>query len=148
MAQKFALAEPATPVLGKRRVIGDAVVQIKAAEPAICEVQMHLFAEPPLRPDAEAIADQQHPDQQLWIDGGAARVTVEICKVGTDAAQVDEPVDGSEQVIPGNMIFKRELVEKRRLRFQPRSHHRHSSHLLAELNQQDGIRSSTRFSTE
>src|SRR6056297_1340178 len=127
MAQKFALAEPAMPVLGKRRVIGDAVVQIKAAEPAICEVQMHLFAEPSLGPDAEAIADQKHPDQQLWIDRGAARVAVEIRKMGAKAAEINKPINRPKQVILRDVILQRELIEQRRLRFLPRSHHRRSS---------------------
>ena len=45
-------------------VIGNPGGQIEAAEPAIREVQMHLFAEPPRKPDTEAIADQEHADQQ------------------------------------------------------------------------------------
>jgi hypothetical protein len=62
---------------------------------------MHLFAQATLRTDAETISDQKHPDQQLGIDGGTAGVAVEICKVGTNAAQIDEPVDRSQQVVPG-----------------------------------------------
>ncbi|SLN60796.1 hypothetical protein PEL8287_03311 [Roseovarius litorisediminis] len=88
---------------------------------------MHLFAEPSLGPDTEAIADQQHADQQFGIDGGAARVAVELRKMRADAAKIDEPVDGAQQVILWDMILKRELVEQRRLRFLPRSHHRRSS---------------------
>ncbi len=113
MPQQLAVAEPAMPVLGKRRVIRDPVAQIEAAEPAIRQVQMHLFAEPPLGPDAEAIADQQHPDQQLGIDGRTARVAVEIRKMGADAAQVDEPINGPQQVILRDMILQRELTEQR-----------------------------------
>ncbi|SLN70253.1 hypothetical protein PEL8287_03903 [Roseovarius litorisediminis] len=88
---------------------------------------MHLFAEPSLGPDAEAIADQQHADQQFGIDGGAARVAVELRKMRADAAKIDEPVDGAQQVILWDMILKRELVEQRRLRFLSWSHHRRSS---------------------
>ncbi len=55
---------------------------------------MNLFAQPPLRPDAKAIADQQHADQQLGIDRGAARVTIEIRQMRTNAAQIDEPING------------------------------------------------------
>ena len=63
---------PRGAVLGERGVIRHPVRQIEAAIPAIGEVQMHLFAEPPLRPNAQAIADQKHADQQLGIDRGAA----------------------------------------------------------------------------
>jgi hypothetical protein len=96
VAEQFAVTEPSVSVLRERRVIRDPVTQVKAAEPAIGEVEMDLLTQPPLRSDPEAIADQQHPDKQLGIDGGTAGVAVEICKMGTDAADVDEPVDGSK----------------------------------------------------
>jgi hypothetical protein len=101
MAQQLAVAKPTVTVFGKRRMIRHPVAQIEAAEPAIRQVQMHLFAQATLRTDAETISDQKHPDQQLGIDGGTAGVAVEICKVGTNAAQIDEPVDRSQQVVPG-----------------------------------------------
>ena len=52
------LTFPKTPVsiLGKGRMIWDAIIEVETAKPAIREVQMHLLAEPPFRPDAEAIA--------------------------------------------------------------------------------------------
>jgi len=59
-------------------------------------------------------------DQQLGIDRGSTRVAVEICQMGTDAPQVDEPGNGSQQVVLREMILKRELVEQRRLRLLPR----------------------------
>jgi len=43
-----------------------------------------------------------------------------------DAAKIDEPVDGAQQMILWDMVLKRELVEQRRLRFLPRPHHRRS----------------------
>jgi hypothetical protein len=36
-------------------------------KPPIRQVQMDLFAEPPLRSDAEAIAHQQHPDEEFRV---------------------------------------------------------------------------------
>jgi len=59
-------------------------------------------------------------DQQLGIDRGSTRVAVEICQMGTDAPQVDESGNGSQQVVLREMILKRELVEQRRLRLLPR----------------------------
>ncbi|GAA6202806.1 hypothetical protein NBRC116599_40320 [Aquicoccus sp. SU-CL01552] len=77
---------------------------------------MHLFAEPSLRPDAEAIADQEHADQQLGVDGWTARVAIEIRQIGADVSQIDEAVDRAQQMILRDVIFQRELVEQRRLR--------------------------------
>jgi hypothetical protein len=43
-------------------------IEAQTAEPAIRQVQVDLFAQPPFRADAEAIAHDQHADQQLRID--------------------------------------------------------------------------------
>lgn len=56
MAEMITLAEPTTrrfaPAVARRfregRVFRDAVRQVETAETAVGEVQMHLFAEPPL----------------------------------------------------------------------------------------------------
>lgn len=55
--RQLTLAEAPVPVLGKCRIVRHAVVQIETADPTIREVQMHLVAQPPLQPDAEAISD-------------------------------------------------------------------------------------------
>lgn len=51
-------------------------------------------------------------------------MAVKLCKMDTDTAEVDEPVNRPEQVILRDMILQRELVEQRRLRLLPLSHHR------------------------
>ena len=84
---------------------------------------MHLFTKSPLGPDAKTIPDQQHPDQQLGIDGRASRVAIEIRQMGADAVQINEPINRPQQVVLGDVILERELVEQCRLRFLPRSHH-------------------------
>jgi len=82
-------------------MIRHAIAQIETAEPPIREVQMHFLAEATLGPDSKAIPDQEHTDQQLGINRWAAGMAVEFCQMGTDAAQIDEPVNGSKQVIRG-----------------------------------------------
>src|SRR5207248_4330526 len=64
-------------VLREGRMIGHLAVEPEPAKPAIRQVEVHLFAQPPLRADAEAIADDQHANQQLWIDRRPADLTVE-----------------------------------------------------------------------
>jgi hypothetical protein len=66
--EHIALAETAVPVLREARVIGNLVLEPKAAEPAIRQVQMHFLAQPALRTDAKAVTDQQHPNHELRID--------------------------------------------------------------------------------
>ena len=56
-------------------------VEAKSAEPAIGEVQMHLLAKSTLGADAEAVADNQHPDHQLGVDRRSPHGAVERCQL-------------------------------------------------------------------
>ena len=76
MPQNIALAEAAVAVDRKARMIRRLAIEPQAAEPAIGQIEMDLFAEPPLGPDAKAVADDQHPDQQFRIDRGTAEMAV------------------------------------------------------------------------
>ena len=59
------------------RVVGNLVVEIEAAEPAISEVQLDLLAQLPLEANAVAVTDDEHSDHQLGIDRRPADLTVE-----------------------------------------------------------------------
>ena len=72
-------------------MIRHAVGQIETTEPAIRQVQMNLLAQSPFRSDAEAIPYQQHPDQQIRIDGWATGVAVKVREMGADTAQINKP---------------------------------------------------------
>ena len=48
MTQRIALAKAAMPVLGKGRVIRNLAVEAEPTEPAIRQIEMDLFAKPPL----------------------------------------------------------------------------------------------------
>ena len=141
LAQQIAVAEAAVPVLGEGRVVGHIAFQPEPAEPAIGEVQMHLLAQPPLGPDADAVADDQHPDHQLGIDRGPTGRAVERPQMLANARQVDEPVDRAQQMIRRNMPLQVEAVEQRLLRHRPLAHHptvsaclrRHRINTLAPL---------------
>ena len=122
-AQEVAVAEAAVTVLGEGGVVRHVTVQAEPAEPAVGEVEVDLLAQPPLRPDAQAVAHQQHADQQLWIDRRTADRAVEAGQVRPDALQVDEAVDGTEQVVLRNMPLQAELVEESALICPPLAHH-------------------------
>jgi hypothetical protein len=93
-------------VLREGRVIRHLALQAQAAEPAIGQVQMHFLAEPALRANAEAIADEQHPDHQLRVDRRTSDLAVEGPQVSAHAGQVDEPIDRTQQVIGRNVPFE------------------------------------------
>jgi hypothetical protein len=48
MTQEIALAKAAVPVLRERRVIGNLAVKSEPTEPATHQIEMNLFAKPPL----------------------------------------------------------------------------------------------------
>src|SRR6516164_1165198 len=54
--------------LGKGRVVRHVAVETKTAEPPIGQVQVDFLAQPPFRANAEAVAHDQHADQQLGIN--------------------------------------------------------------------------------
>ena len=56
---------------------------------------MNLLAEPSLGSDAEAIAHQEHPGQQLGIDGRATSMAIEVCEMSANAVQIDKPINRS-----------------------------------------------------
>ena len=99
-------------------------VEAKPAEPAIGEVEMHFLAEPPLRADAEAITNNQHPDHQFGIDRRPPNRAVEGSEVSSHLRQVDEAIDRSQEMITWHMPLEREVVEQLALLDALRSHHR------------------------
>jgi hypothetical protein len=84
---------------------------------------MHFLAKLPLRADAEAIPDYQHPDQQRRIDRRTARVAVVRCEVLMQLAQIKEMINASEQMVGGNVGVEIEAIEQRGLRNFLASHH-------------------------
>lgn len=147
-AQKATLPEPTVAVLGKRRMIRDAVTKVQAAEPAIGQVQMNLFAQAAFRPDAGAIAHKQHPDHQFGINGRATSVAVKLGKMRTNTTQVNEPINRTQQVVLGNVIFQRKLIKQCCLRLLPWPQHRKSPCAIHRLNQLSVLRSRNSFSTQ
>src|SRR5262245_39578156 len=91
MAEGIAFPKAAVPIDRERRVIRHLVVEIEAAEPAIGKVKLNLLAQPALRPDAVAIADDQHPDHKLGVD---RRTTDTRCR-SAPASREGQPVSAS-----------------------------------------------------
>ena len=58
-------------------------------KPAVGQIEVDLFAQPPLGSDAEAIADDQHPDHQLGIDRWPTKVAVERGQFTPQVAKFD-----------------------------------------------------------
>src|SRR5437762_13312105 len=104
-------------------------------EPSVSQIEVHFFTEPPLRADAEAIADNQYADHQLGIDRRPAHAAVKRRQLPSQVAKFDEPINRPQQMIRWNMPIERELIEQRSLFNLPVSHHDLQSCLAQRLNQ-------------
>src|SRR5579859_2431857 len=76
MTQDLALTKAAKPIHRKGRMVWHLVVKVELAEPTVSQMQRHFLAQPALMTDAVTVADQKHPNHQLWIDRGAANFAV------------------------------------------------------------------------
>ena len=85
---------------------------------------MHFFAQSMLGTNAEAVADNQHPDDQCRVDRRRTRVAVVRSKVLVQFAQIEELVDPAQQVVGWNVVFQVERAEPRRLPGLLTTHHR------------------------
>ena len=85
---------------------------------------MHFLAQPTLGADTKAVADDQHANQQGWIDRRATGVAVVRREVLMQFAQIQEPVDATEQMVRWNVIFQIEGIEQWCLPGTLTSHHR------------------------
>jgi len=123
IAQQIAVAETAVPIFRESRMVRHRAVEPEPAEPAVGEVQVDLLAQPPVRADAEAVADDQHPDQQLRIDRRPTHLAVERRPFAPHPVEFDKPVDRAQQMLRRHMPFERKLVEQRVLADLPLPHH-------------------------
>jgi len=112
------------PVLRKRRVIRDRIFQAPSAKPTIRKVEVHFFAQPTLRANPEAVAHDQHADQQYRVNRRTARVAVVRGQMRMQFAQIEKLIDTTKQMICGNVIVKIEGVEQGGLCSLLTSHHR------------------------
>src|SRR6202158_6183134 len=76
LTEQVAIAEPAVTIDRERRVIGHIVVEVEPAEPSVGQMQFDFLAQLPLKTDAVAVADDQHPDHQFGIDRGPANLAI------------------------------------------------------------------------
>lgn len=84
---------------------------------------MDFVAESTLGADAEALAEEQHPDHELRIDRGPAHLAVEWAQMRADFGEIEEPIDGPHPMIGRDVLLQAELVKQRLLQHRPLAHH-------------------------
>ena len=67
--------------------------------------------------------NDQHPDHEFGVNGGAARMAVVLCQVSVEFTQIQTAIDGSKKVGRRNDVFKVEGVEQPLLSARLMTHH-------------------------
>src|SRR5882724_3024337 len=98
LAQDCGIAEATMPVLGESRVVWHLAVEAEPTEPAVGEVQVHLFAQPPFGTNAKTVANQQHPHEQLGIDRRPSGRAIQWRHMAPDVGSTKRSIDLSKWV--------------------------------------------------
>src|SRR5271169_6564583 len=122
LLKQIRLLEASVPVLGKRRVMGNLLVEAQAGEPAPSPVHAQLLHQLPLAADAVQVPQQQNPQQHFRINRGSPGVAVGVVQLFVDEVETDVTIDEAQQMVFGDLIFNAEVV-KQRLRAGVLTHH-------------------------
>lgn len=123
-AKRVAVAEALVAGAREGRMIGDAVFEREAAEPAIGKVHQHFAAMRAFRADREHAAENEHAQDQHRIDRRAAGVGVVGSEIASNPRQIEHAIDGANLMIGGHRRIEIESVEQLPLiAFEP-PHHR------------------------
>ena len=106
LAEQIAVTKTPMAILREGRVIWDFVFQTQPAEPAIGQVQVHLFAQSTLGTNAIAVADDQHAHHQFRINLGAPDRAIEVRQVGARVTEIQALVDAAQEVFGRDVIFQ------------------------------------------
>src|SRR6516165_8492366 len=89
-------------------------------------MKLDLLAQPSLRADAIAVADEEHSDHELGVDRRSSNLAVEgfqlLVQIGEHRR--DKHVHAPQQMVRRNAILEAELVEQLPLIPLPPPHHR------------------------
>src|SRR5581483_9301725 len=112
------------PGAAERRMVGYPILDAELAKPPICQIDLHLRAQPPLRADRKHIANYQHPDHQHRIDRRPTSVRVVSRKLLVHPIKIENAVDLSNQMIGRYRLVEIERVEELTLPALSPPHHR------------------------
>src|SRR5262249_61479774 len=105
-------------------MVGYLILDAKAAEPPVRQVDLNLTTEQPLRANAKNVADDEHPDHQQRVNRRAAERRVVRRKPTADPGQIKHTSDPAHLVIVRYHLVEPELVEELFLLVLQPPHHR------------------------
>src|SRR5271170_3540255 len=87
------------PGTAEHRMVGYPVLDAELAKPPVCQIDLHLGAQPPLRADRKDVSHNQHPDHQYRIDRRPTCVRVVGRKLLVHPIKIENAVDLPDQMI-------------------------------------------------
>src|SRR3984957_6141106 len=102
-------------------------------KPAVRQIEVDLVAQPPFGANAEAVADNEHPDHQLRIDRRATHLTIKRLQRLAEVIEGEMSVNAPEHVIDRDVFLKAEIIE------QPRRRSLKAHHRVSPANQRDSM---------
>src|ERR1700741_4156980 len=105
-------------------MVGYLILDAELAKPPICQIDLNLGAQPPLRADCEHVANYQHPDHQHRVDRRPTRVRVVSRKLLVHPIKSEKAVDLPNQMIGRHRRVEIERVEELTLSALSPPHHR------------------------
>src|SRR5258707_10125350 len=112
VAEHPAVTEPLVPGTRERRMIRNLVLDAQAAEPAVCQVNVHLAAEHPLRADGENVPNDEHPDHEHRVNRRSAKRRIVGRELGANPVQIQDSSNIADKMIGRNNLFKAERIEQ------------------------------------
>src|SRR5437667_10170293 len=93
-------------------MIRNAVLNAQAAEPAVCEVDLDLAAQHPLRADRKYVDYDKHPDHELRIDRGPAHLGIIGRALPMHPRQIKDRRNLANEVIVRTNLTKMEEIHQ------------------------------------
>ena len=115
-------------VLGEGRVVRHWVFDAQAAEPAIGQVQPHLFAQATFRADAQAVTNDQHADHWFRVNRRATGMAIVRRQMIMQVRQIEKAVNLAQPVVLRYQIVEVERVKKWLLWLVVTAHHGEELH--------------------
>src|SRR6201988_1963992 len=112
------------PGTAEHRMAGYPILDAELAKPPICQIDLQLGAQSPLRADRKHIANYQHPDHQHRVDRRPTRVRVVSRKLLVHPIKIENAVDLPNQMIGRHRLVEIERVEELTLSALSPPHHR------------------------
>src|SRR5258707_10977884 len=112
VAEHLAVTEPLVTGTRERRMIRNLVLDAQAAEPAVCQVNVDLAAEHPLRADGENVPNDEHPDHEHQVNRRSAKRRIVGRELGANPVQIQDSSNIADKMIGRNNLFKAERIEQ------------------------------------